>query len=524
VNAPSGEIPVDAQDLLRVGRMTPGEMTGSRAQLATEARTEASTKIGETGNLFRQAQAQDVVGFLDNLFERTASKAVDTQTAASGAITAFNNYGKALSGRLRSDAAKDFRAAKNSGGKVSTQPVLNAIEEQINAIPTETPGFEALKASLNRIKDEYLIPATEAKVEPSTILGPTGQPATVKVTPATPAGTLDISIERLQKNLSAWGEAVYSGKANFGKGNIFEGVAPGQAKGVALSVLKGFRESLDQAIDAGVPGADKLKDARDNFKNNIAKIEEYSNYPLVKYFDVPTASTLTPENVIAKLGEAKPSERILLADVLSNHPEGSAIWDTVRKAQLEEILMKSYKAAAGAAEGAPEIDFKTLLQGLNKETGEFNYLFTDAASNADALLAIKWLQKTAKGATEAQKGAAGDVYAVTRGIGGTAQQGLIARELSSLADVIIRDPKAASDVIFNPDTVKKMADAQRKGKVVKAAELVQSLGESAAKFAPRVGPMVDTTQPTVQTEEQAQQGQDDLAALLEEQARRQAGQ
>lgn len=63
----------------------------------------------------------------------------------------------------------------------------------------------------------------------------------------------------MQKNLSTWSDAVYSGKADFGKGNIFEGVAPGQAKGVAMTVLNGFRDALTKAIDEGVPGADKLK-------------------------------------------------------------------------------------------------------------------------------------------------------------------------------------------------------------------------------------------------------------------------
>lgn len=495
-NAPAGQVPSSVDELLRVGRMTPGEMTGSRPQLALEARTEASTKIGEAGNLFRQAQAQDVTGFLNNLFQKATTAAVEPQKAATSAIEAFGNYGKALSSKLRSDSARDFRQAKASGGSIDTTAVLQAVEKRISDIPPETPGFEALKASLSRIKDEYLIPAKPAEITPSTILGPTGQPASVKVTPAVPAGTMDISIDRLQKNLSAWGEAVYSGKADFGKGNIFEGVAPGQAKGVALDILKGFRTALDQAIDAGVPGAEKLKTARDNFKANIAKIEEYSNYPLVKYFDVPTASALTPEDVIAKLSKVKPSERLLMADVLANHPEGSTVWDTVRRSQMEALLAKASKAAAGAAEGAPDIDLQVLLKELNNKKGDFGYLFPNAADSKDAALAIQWLQKTAKTASEAQKSVGGDVYGATRGVGATSQQGLLLRELSSLANVILSDPKATADVIFNPNTVKKMAEAQSKGKITKAADLVQSLGEVTAKFAPRVGPMVETTQPT----------------------------
>lgn len=506
-NTPTGQIPADVNDLLRVGRMTPGQATGSRAQLATEARVAESTKIGEASNLFKQAQAQDVQGFLDNLFKRTTSEAVDTGTAAQQAISAFNNYGKALSSKLRSDAAKDFNAAKKAGGQVSTDPVVSAIQQELASIPPEVQALAPMRGALQRILDEYVTPAQEAKITPSTVLGPTGQPAFVSVQEAVPAQLSKISIDRLQKNLSAWGEAAYSGKADFGKGNIFEGVAPGQAKGIALKVLRGFRDSLDQAVESGVAGADDLAKARDKFKNNLSKIEDYSNYPLVKYFDVPTATALTPEDVISKLSKSKPSERVLLASVLKEHPEGSAIWDTVRRSQLEEVINKASKAASGAAEGAPEIDTKILLKELNNKKGDFNYLFTDEASRNEALLAIQWLKKTTKQATEGQKGVAGDAYAVTRGVGGTAQQGLILRELASLADVILRDPRATADVIFNPDTVKMMAEAQKKGKLTKAADLVKSLGEATAKFAPRVGPMAETTQATDTTEQPSEQPQ-----------------
>jgi len=492
VNRPEGQVPSNIDELLRVGRMTPGEATGYRPQLAAEARTEASTRIGEAGNIFRIAQTEDVNKFLTAVFNRASSQAVSPDIAATSAITAFNNYGKALSSKLKTDSSRDFAAARSAKGTVDTTPVLTAIDDWAARIPPETPGFEAIKTAIGRIKDEYLIPAKPATVTPSTVLGPTGQPATVNITPATPAGVQEISIDRLQKNLSAWGEAVYSGKADFGKGNIFEGVAPGQVKGAALSILRGFRESLDQAIAQGVPGADKLKAARDNFKNNLNRIEEYSNYPLVRYFDVPTASALTPEDVIAKLANAKPSERLLLADVLRNHPDASEIFDTVRRLQFETIIDKARSAAAAAPAGSPNIDTKVLLKELNNKQGDFNYLFPDPTTRADAVLAIQWLQKTAKTAREADGSIGGNVYGTTRGIGGTAQQGLILRELSSVADVILRDPKAAAAVIFDQDTVRKMAEAQRRGKIGNASDLLQSIGKATAVQAVRAGPRMDT--------------------------------
>lgn len=495
VNKPTGELPPNILDLWGVGRMTPGEATGSRVQLAKEAATEVSPKIGETANVFRQQQALDVKTFLNDLITKTTVQAADPITAANSAISSFDNFGKALSGQLRKDANVDFNAAKKAGGLVETNPIVSIIQSELASIPPEIQALQPMRSALQKIIDEYVTPAKEALVEPSKILGPTGEPATVKITPAEPQKLAKISIDRLQKNLSAWGEAAYSGKADFGKGNIFEGVAPGQAKGVAIKVLRGFREALDNAVTANVAGADDLAKARDKFKANLQKIEEYSNYPLSKYFDVETPTALTPEKVITRLSNATPSERIFLSQVLANSPDGSMVLDTVRRSQLEEVLTKSQKAAAGAAEGSPAIDLRTLLKELNNKKGDFNYLFPNAADKADATLAIQWLQKVAKTATEAEKGMKGEAFGAAKGLGGTTQQSFILRELAGLADMVIRNPQVMADVIYNPATIKAMRGAQKFGSAYTIRKAIESLGESTAKFAPRVGPMMDITQP-----------------------------
>lgn len=501
--SPTGQVPATVDDLLRVGRMTPGEATGSRVQLATEARVEGAPSIEAKGTGFRQAQAQDVSSFLDNVFNRASSQAVSPEQATTSAFTAFNNYGKALTSQLRTQANKDFGEAKATGGKIDTTPVVSIVSEQLANIPPEIAALAPVRNALQKIIEEYSIPAQEAKITPSTILGPTGQPASVSVTPAVPAGLREISIDRLQKNLSAWGEAVYSGKADFGKGNIFEGVAPGQVKGIALSVLRGFRDALDQASTEGVAGADKLIKARDNFKANLAKIEEYSNVPLTKYFDVETVSALTPEKVIDRLSKAAPSERRFLAEVLQNSPDGAAVFDTVRKQQFNQVLSKASEAAAGAAADSPEFVIKSALTELSKRKGDFDYLFTNPKDKADAILAMQYMQKVLKSESTGSAGGlkGGDVYATTRGFGGTSQTANLAKEAFSLIRDIVANPNAFADVIFNPATVKAMKEAQQAPTVKKLTNVVTKLGDASAKFAPRVGPMVETTQPTDITEQ-----------------------
>lgn len=498
ITRPTGQVPATLDDLTRVGRMTPGEATGSRVQLATESRVEAAPSIEAKGTQFRQAQTKDVESFLDELFQRSSSQARGVEETVASTVNAFNNYGKALTSKLRSDSARDFGAARASGGRVDTTPVVSIVSEQLASIPPEVTALAPVRNALQKIIEEYSIPAQEAKVTPSTILGPTGQPAAVTITPAVPAGLREISIDRLQKNLSAWGEAVYSGKADFGKGNIFEGVAPGQVKGIALSVLRGFRDALDQASTEGVAGADKLIKARENFKANLARIEEYAERPLTKAFDVERATDLTAEKALNRLVSAPISERKFLAEVLQSSPDGAAIFDTIRRQQFNQVLTKAKDAASGAAADSPDFVLKTALTELGKRKGDFDFLFTNTQDKADAMLAIQFMQKVLKSEAAGGAGGArgGEVYSTTRGLGGTGQQANLAKEVAVLLRDIVANPNAFADVVFNPDTVKAMKEAQKATTVKKLTNVVTKLGDTAAKFAPRVGPMVETTQPT----------------------------
>ena len=506
---PTGQVPSTLDDLTRVGRMTPGEATGSRVQLATEARVEGAPSIEAKGTQFRQAQAKDIESFLDELFKRSSSQARGVEETVASTVNAFNNYGKALTSKLRSDSARDFGAAKASGGRIDTTPVVSIVSEQLANIPPEVQALAPVRNALQKIIEEYTIPAQEAKVTPSTILGPTGQPASVSITPAVPAGLREISVDRLQKNLAAWGEAVYSGKADFGKGNIFEGVAPGQVKGIALSVLRGFREALDQASTEGVAGADKLIKARENFKANLARIEEYAERPLTKAFDVERATDLTAEKALNRLVSAPTSERKFLAEVLQNNPEGAAIFDTLRRQQFNQVITKAKDAASGAAADSPDFVIKTALTELGKRKGDFDFLFTNTQDKADAMLALQYMQKVLKSETAggAAGQQAGSAYATTRGLGGTSQQANLISQAAILLRDIIANPNAFADVIFNPDTVKAMKEAQKASTVKKLTNVVTKLGDATAKFTPRVGPMVETTQPmdTSVSQEPAQQ-------------------
>lgn len=493
----------ETQSLLRVGRLTPGEASLNRQQLAIEARAEASPRSGEAPIAFRQGQAIDVEGFLDKLFQRSAGAPVTLQRAEAttkAVVDAFSNYGKALSSKLRSDANKDFRAAKTAGGMVDTTPVVDRVRQQLASIAPEEPGFAQLRSSLDKILTEYVEPGKPATTTTSSVLGPTGQPASVTVTPATPDVIKSIDIKRLQDNLSLWGDAAYSGKATIGGSNIFEGVAPGKAKGIAMNVLRGFKEALDQAIANKVPGADKLVQARDNFATNIRRIEEFSDRPLTKAFDVANVTELVPEQVLAKLKKLPESQQNFLVDVLQKHPnpQVNLVFSTIRRSTMDDILT-SGRTSGSALD--PKVSIANILKALEKK-GDLAVLFHPAELQ-EVQLAMKYMQRVL--AKEAPAGApgigAGTTYSAARGAGATAQQSLIAKEIEAFVTSTLMSPEALSKVLFEGDNRKLLLDlAKGKTKGEKAYNAIRKLGEGLAITGARGGPMVGTERPEVEGE------------------------
>lgn len=495
---PVGDFPSygETSSLLNIGPMTPGELTGSRRQLSVESRVEASPRA-ENAPAFRQQQAASTESYLDKLFKRSAQTPMNPEDLTNSVVTSFQNYGKALSSTLRSDAAKDFNAAKKAGGTVDTTPILDTVQQRLNGIPPETPGMESLRSSLSRIIDEYAIPAVPETTVPSSIIDTSGAPAAVKVTPGSPAQARRIDIDRLQKNLSAWGQAAYTGTADFGKGNIFEGVAPGQAKGIALDVLKGFKTSLDNAINDGVPGADQLKGARDKFAANIQKIDEFSERPLVKAFDVERATDLVPENVLTKLKNAPPSQRAVLLEVLKNNPAASQILDTIRRAKFDEVLTKS--RIPGAAENAPDFNVQSALAELGKKDGEFDFLFPKKADKNDAILIMKYMSKVVQneGAGAPSGVAGGAAYMGTKAIGGSTQAANASKGLFDAVRDVINNPASFSEILFNPDSKAALLELAKKKstpeKMLDATKKILKVGGIAAV---RGAPMLSVEQPT----------------------------
>ena len=492
--------------VLDVGRLTPGQFTGNRQQLAREERVRAAPESGDLPRQFDIQQASDVRNYLTGLFNRAGDMNVDPVALTNQVWSSFNNFGSALSNQLKSQAKRDFAAAKNAGGLVDTTPVLQMVDQQLAQLGPETPQNSAFISALRKIREEFVEPGQPAQTVQSTVLGPSGQPAMTTTVPAVPDRARNIDIDRLQKNISAWGEAAFKGAgslADVGGSDMFAGVAQGQVKNFARQVLRAYKDALDLAIDQGVPGADRLKAARDNFSKNIDKIEEFANYPITKTFDVERVTDLVPEDVAMKLATLPKSQQAIVFSTLGQQAPDVA--NQVRGILFQDVLNKA--DIKGAAANTPTFNIQAALKGI--QSGDFNFLFPTAADKADAIKAMSFMQKALQsegraGGTSMMSG--GEAYATTRALGGTAQSGNLVKILTDsirgLADYVA-SPKALSEVFFDPNINNALKEAQRqkpKAEVIQRG--IEAVGKYVGATALRAGPQISPETPEDQSMQQ----------------------
>lgn len=486
MTTPIGQLAPETADLLAVGRMTPGEATGSRRQLATEQRIEAAPSIEAKGTEFRQAQAGDVESYLNNLFNRASSKAItDPQALTDTLSTSFQNFGKSLSSKLQSDAKRDFGAASKTGGQIDVTAVKSEIDNLANSLPT-APGLEGLRSSLSRL-------STELEANRS------------------------MPIDVLQKELSAWGKAAWSGEYALKGSDIFAGVAPGQVKGIARQVLRSYKDALDTAINANVSGAAELKKARDNFSANLAKIDEFSDRPIVKAFGKPTNQLVPETDVIPVLRDMPQTQRKLLFDIVGQ--QSPEVADSIRRLQFDDVLGSAVNYAA--AKNEPTFVIDKALDALNKKSGDLSFLFPNQTDLNDATRAIKYMKTIMQSSSGAPEAFAPGVtaYGITRGAGaasGTANA--VSQVVSAIRDVIA-DPNAFANVVFDKNTVKSMLEMQKATTVDKAVNVLSNIGKATAVQAVRASPRL-STEPAIDTEKQVETPATPLSELEAEAARR----
>jgi hypothetical protein len=478
---PTGTFEPSAAALLDVGRMTPGEFGGSRVQLAKEAAAEAAPKIEAKGTSFRQAQAGDVEGFLSNLFNRASKEAItDPKQLADTVITSVKNFGNTLNTKLKSDAARDFGKASASNGTVDVTPVVNRILGYVDSLPADAPGTATMRNYFNQLFDKY-----------------TQNP--------------NISVKELQGLLANWGDAAYTGAATG-----LNDVAPGMVRGAARSVLSGFKESMDNAIAGGVEGAKDLKVARDNFSKNLTNIENFRQSKVNKAFGKDLGEFTDIDSIVTKIEGAKPAQRDIMFNILKD--EAPEVADTIRRSKFDSMLNKAQAEAPAAND--PTFIIGRMLKEINNKKGEFSFLFPDAKDLKDVNLAMEWMSKVLQSeGNSAVSGIGKDIYGAVRAGGGTAPAALGAKTFFDAVKGMFAQPNAVADVVFNPETVKKILDYKNKSTLGKGVDLLKSLAKPAAVTAVRANYMLGN-QPSPQEQAAAAEQGYSLADIEAELAKR----
>jgi hypothetical protein len=339
---------------------TAGQRTGAPAALLQEEKIRRSAQAGPIASAFDVAQAQSVDGFLGNIQKFSANPKLNAEQITQGIYKAYDNFATQLQNKFKATNTANFNKAKEEAGTASIIPTNN-VQQTIDRLIAqydnpEVPGMQAIVGSLRRIKGELTTTTTTG----GRLVNERGVPFAEPTTTVSPN---NISIDRLQQNLSAWGDAAYKGTYSVPgkKVSEFADASPGVVKGIARQVLGAFRDDLNEAAESGVRGAGTLKQARDSFRENLQVLDDYASKPLVKYFDQPSANALVPEDVVSKFVNLPATQKADAAAVLrSARPD---IWESLRSQGLGQILEPARIGDAAAA-GSPKFDVGTALKQL----------------------------------------------------------------------------------------------------------------------------------------------------------------
>jgi hypothetical protein len=339
---------------------TAGQRTGAPLALLQEEKIRRSAQAGPVASAFDVAQAQSVDGFLGNIQKFSANPNLNAEQITQGIYKAYDNFATQLQNKFKATNTANFNKAKEEAGSSSIIPTNN-VQQTIDRLIAqydnpEVPGMQAIVGSLRRIKGELTTTTTTG----GRLVDERGVPFAEPTTTVSPN---NISIDRLQQNLSAWGDAAYKGTYSVPgkKVSEFSDASPGVVKGIARQVLGAFRDDLNEAAESGVRGAGTLKQARDAFRENLQVLDDYASKPLVKYFDQPSANALVPEDVVSKFVNLPATQKADAAAVLRNaRPD---IWESLRSQGLGQILEPARIGEAAAA-GSPKFDIGTALKQL----------------------------------------------------------------------------------------------------------------------------------------------------------------
>lgn len=525
-------------------------------------RGQGSTDPVIAADIARISRSPKYLELIANLNEGAAKKAVlgmepkeaalTQEQAKTGIIQGIQNK---LDGIRDSKADSLFERAKGYGagqGLVDPTITIGKIDELIARYASQaTPNAERAVQVLQGIKDR-LSPSFTTQGTPSSSVSTTRTvtgrdaagmpivseaPMSFTAPGATPftvnRGPQKLTVEQVQGLLSEFGKKASAGD------NLIKDLSISDERIISAAIFGGIKDDLSSAAKLAT-GNDKaalnlLSTARDKVAKSSTAYREAIAQGMPAFLHNKTLAEISPEDLLSTYKGLTPTQRATMRSWIENTDAPS----------LSVLDKQVYDDFVNAAKSPNQLGVETVnLELLAKNWRGLNTVDKDALATALGTNATEFGTRMKDAELMTRKMNVGQpsnppilgneaVRETTAVLGATAGYG--ASKVGQLGlDIVNAFTKGG----LNEDQLMKALLTPEGAKFLKTAALsprsanvlndLTKMENSnpvvkwAAGTTARLGPrMASAEQPTVQTQEQAGAGQDELAALLEEQARRQ---
>ncbi len=349
-------------------------------------------------------------------------------------------------------------------------------------------------------------------------------------------GPQKLTVEQVQGLLSEFGKKASAGD------NLIKDLSISDERIISSAIFGGMKDDLATAAK-NATGNDKaalnlLSTARDKVAKSAAAYNEAIAQGMPAFLHNKTLAEISPEELFKTYSGLTPTQRATMRSWVENTDQ--AALSVLDKQVFDDFVSAAKKPNATGVEtvdlatlaknwrGLDAISKDALVTALGTNATEFGKRMSDAE-----LMTRKMRTSTGTAEATISPGTVRETSAVIGAAGGygPAKLGQLSMDLVNSFSKNGLTEDQLMKALLTPEGASFLKNASLSPRSATVLDDLTKMENSnpvlkwsigtAARIAPRAGA---AEQPTVQTPQEAQQGQDDLAALLEEQARRQAGQ
>jgi hypothetical protein len=447
------------------------------------------------------------------------------------------------------EKAKGYGAGKGIVDPTSTISEIDGLIARYSAqlTPNATRAVEVLQGIKDRLSPSFstqAIPSTPVSTTRTvTGMDAAGMPITSEVpmsftAPGTPSyvvnrGPQKLTVEQTQGILSEFGKKASAGD------NLIKDLSISDEKIISSAIFGGMKKDLRAAVRTST-GDDRaalnlLSEARDRVEKSSTAYNEAIAQGLPKYLQNKSLVEVAPEELYQAYRDLTPAQRATMRSWVSkNDSEALAVLD---KQVFDDFVNKARTPNATGVEtvnlelmaknwrGLNAVDKDALATALGTNANEFGSRMKDAELMTRKMSVSVPTEPSLIGGQTVREASA--VLGATGGYSASKVGQLALDVVNTFSKNGLNEDQLMKALLtpegaqflktasLSPRSANVLADLT---KMENSNPVARWMAGTTARLGPR---MASAEQPTVQTEEQAMVGQDELAALLAEQAARQ---